>query len=398
MLLVVVAVGRCARRRSTSFPEFAPPLVEVQTEAPGLSTNDVEALVTVPLEAALNGIPGLDTLRSKSVLGLSSVVLILDPSTDVLRARQMVQERLSRAAATLPAVARPPVMLSPLSSLSRVMKIGMTSERLSQVEMSTLAKWTIRPRLMAIPGVANVAVWGQRDRQIQVLVDPDPPPGARRHRGRRREGDGRGRLAAAGRLPRHAEPAARDHARGGGAHGPRPGSRWWSSASNGAALRIGDVATVVEGFPPPIGDAVINDVPGLLLIVEKQLGANTLQVTRDVEAALEELQPALADVTVDPTIFRPATFIEMSLQNLSRALLIGCVLVDPRAARVPGRLAHRAHQQHRDPAVAARRRAAAALPRRHARHDGAGRASSSRSAKSSMTRSSTSRTSSDGCG
>ena len=155
------------------FPEFAPPLVEVQTEAPGLSTNDVEALVTVPLEAALNGIPGLDRIRSKSVLGLSSVVLILDPATDVMTARQMVQERLSRAAAQLPAVAHPPVMLSPLSSLSRVMKIGMTSETLSQVELSTLAKWTIRPRLMAIPGVANVAIWGQRDRQLQVLVDPD---------------------------------------------------------------------------------------------------------------------------------------------------------------------------------------------------------------------------------
>jgi Cu/Ag efflux pump CusA len=155
------------------FPEFAPPLVEVQTEAPGLSTNEVEALVTVPLEAALNGVPGLDTIRSKSVLGLSSVVLILDPATDVMTARQMVQERLSRAAAQLPTVARPPVMLSPLSSLSRIMKIGMTSESLTQVELSTLARWTIRPRLMAIPGVANVAIWGQRDRQLQVLVDPD---------------------------------------------------------------------------------------------------------------------------------------------------------------------------------------------------------------------------------
>ena len=120
-VLLVVGAGRTLRTTPLDvFPEFAPPLVEVQTEAPGLSTNEVEALVTVPIEAALNGVPGLDTIRSKSVLGLSSVVLILEPSTDVMRARQMVQERLSRAAATLPAVARPPVMLSPLSSLSRV--------------------------------------------------------------------------------------------------------------------------------------------------------------------------------------------------------------------------------------------------------------------------------------
>ena len=127
-LAVLLVVGAVRTLRTTPldvFPEFAPPLVEVQTEAPGLSTNDVEALVTVPLEAALNGVPGLDRIRSKSVLGLSSVVLILDPATDVMTSRQMVQERLSRAIPTLPAVARPPVMLSPLSSLSRVMKIGL---------------------------------------------------------------------------------------------------------------------------------------------------------------------------------------------------------------------------------------------------------------------------------
>ena len=110
-LLVVAAVRTLRTTPLDVFPEFAPPLVEVQTEVPGLSTNDVEALVTVPLEAALNGVPGLDTIRSKSVLGLSSVVLVLDPSTDVMRSRQMVQERLSRAAATLPAVARPPGLL-----------------------------------------------------------------------------------------------------------------------------------------------------------------------------------------------------------------------------------------------------------------------------------------------
>ena len=281
--------------------------------------------MTVPLEAALNGVPGLGTIRSKSVLGLSSVVLILDPSTDVMTSRQMVQERVSRAATTLPAVARPPVMLSPLSSLSRVMKIGMTSSELSQVEMSTLARWTIRPRLMAISGVANVAIWGQRDRQIQVLVDP-VAAGARCHRGRRGEGDRRGGLTQSGGfLDTPNQRLAITHAAS--VRAARDLEGIVVSSRNGATLRVGDVATVVEGFPQPIGDAVINNGPGLLLIVEKQLGANTLQVTRDVEAALEDLKPALAGVAVDPAIFRPATFIEMSLQNLSRALLIGCALV-----------------------------------------------------------------------
>jgi CzcA family heavy metal efflux pump len=325
-LLVVAAVRTLRTTPLDVFPEFAPPLVEVQTEAPGLSTNDVEALVTVPLEAALNGVPGLDRIRSKSVLGLSSVVLVLDPSTDVMRSRQMVQERLSRAAATLPAVARPPVMLSPLSSLSRVMKIGMTSKDLSQIDMSTLAKWTIRPRLMAIPGVANVAIWGQRDRQIQVLVDPNrlQAHGVTVDDVVRATGEAVS-LQAGGFLDTPNQRLAITHAAS--VRVARDLEGIVVSSKNGAALRVGDVATVVEGFPQPIGDAVINNGPGLLLIVEKQLGANTLQVTRDVEAALEDLEPALAGVEVDPAIFRPATFIEMSLQNLSRALLVGCVLV-----------------------------------------------------------------------
>ncbi|HKX30595.1 MAG TPA: efflux RND transporter permease subunit, partial [Blastocatellia bacterium] len=155
------------------FPEFAPPLVEIQTEAPGLSTAEVESLVTVPIENLVNGTAQLQTLRSKSVLGLSSVVLIFQEGTELLRVRQLVQERLALVAPQLPAAARPPVILQPLSSTSRVMKIGVSSKTLAQMELSTLARWTIRPRLMAIPGVANVAIWGQRDRQLQVLVDPD---------------------------------------------------------------------------------------------------------------------------------------------------------------------------------------------------------------------------------
>src|SRR6188508_2414787 len=173
VLLVVVGIRTVQRTAFDVFPEFAPPLVEIQTEAPGLSTEEVESLVTVPLENALNGVSWLKTIRSKSVLGLSSVVLIFQENTDLLRARQLVQERLAVEASRLPAVARPPVMLSPLSSTSRALKIGVWSTNLSQMELTTLAKWTIRPRLMAVPGVANVAIWGQRDKQFQVLVDPD---------------------------------------------------------------------------------------------------------------------------------------------------------------------------------------------------------------------------------
>jgi CzcA family heavy metal efflux pump len=308
------------------FPEFAPPLVEIQTEAPGLSTAEVESLVTVPIENAVNGTSWLATMRSKSVQGLSSVVLIFEPGTDLLRARQLVQERLTTLASQLPAVARAPVLLAPLSSTSRVMKIGITSKKFSQMELSTLARWTIRPRLMAVPGVANVAIWGQRDRQIQVRVDPD-------------------RLHAHGVTLDQVLRAAREAVSlGAGGFIDTPNQRLAVmhlppitepehlaqvpvAFRNGAPLRLGDVADVVEGFPPPIGDAVINDGPGLLLIVEKQPWGNTLEVTQKAEAALEAMRPGLADVEIDSTIFRPATFIEMSLQNLQRALVIGIVLV-----------------------------------------------------------------------
>jgi CzcA family heavy metal efflux pump len=308
------------------FPEFAPPLVEIQTEAPGLSTAEVESLVTVPIENAVNGTSWLATMRSKSVLGLSSVVLIFEPGTDLLRARQLVQERLATLAGQLPAVARAPVLLAPLSSTSRVMKIGITSKKFSQMELSTLTRWTIRPRLMAVPGVANVAIWGQRDRQIQVRVDPD-------------------RLHANGVTLDQVLRAAREAVSlGAGGFVDTPNQRLAVmhlpaitdpahlaqvpvAFRSGAPLRLGDVAEVVEGFPPPIGDAVVNDGPGLLLIVEKQPWGNTLEVTQKVEAALDAMRPGLAEVEIDSTIFRPATFIEMSLQNLRRALVIGILLV-----------------------------------------------------------------------
>lgn len=326
ILLVVFGVRTLQDTPLDVFPEFAPPLVEIQTEAPGLSTEEVESLISVPLETALNGAPWVKTIRSKSVLGLSSIVLIFADGTDLIRARQMVQERLATEAARLPAVARPPVMLSPLSSTSRVLKIGVSSETLSQMDLTILARWTIRPRLMAISGVANVAIWGQRDRQFQVQVDPE-------------------RLRALGvTLDAVQRAAAEATAQVGGGFLDTPNQRMAiRHLSNideagdlgeavvdfrGAApLRLKDVAEVSLGHPIPIGDAVINDGPGLLLIVEKQPWGNTLAVTRQVEAALEALKPGLHGVDVDPTIFRPATFIERSLANLSHALLVGCLLV-----------------------------------------------------------------------
>lgn len=324
--LLLVGINATRNAPLDVFPEFAPPLVEVQTEAPGLSTEEVDALVTVPLENGLNGLPFLKTLRSKSVLGLSSVVMIFRPGTDPLQARQLVQERLNLAQNRLPAVVKPPVLMAPYSSLSRVLKVGLTSTTLDQMALSELALWTVRPRLMSVPGVANVAIWGQRDRQFQVLVDPQ-------------------RLRAAGVTLDAITKAAGDAAvvsPGGFVDTPNLRlsvtqlpliataedlARTVVAFRQGAPIRLGDVAEVKVGHPPPIGDAVINDGDGILLIVEKQPWGNTLDVTTGVEKVLEEMKPALAGVRIDSTIFRPATFIQLSIDHLTEALWLGCLLV-----------------------------------------------------------------------
>ncbi|MFO0938472.1 MAG: efflux RND transporter permease subunit [Gemmataceae bacterium] len=319
------------------FPEFAPPKVEVQTEAPGLSTEEVESLISVPLENALNGTPGLKTIRSKSVLGLSSVVLLFEERTDIHKVRQYVQERVAAEAVRLPTVARPPVILQPLSSLSRVMKIGVSSTTMSQRDMSVLAVWTIRPKLMSVPGVANVAIWGQRDKQFQVLVEPDRlrESGVTLDQVMKAAQDATV-LESGGYLDKPNQRLAVRHKAM--VRTPDDLAQTVVAFQGNAPMRLGDVASVTLGSPPAIGDAIIvakpksgeiptEGTPGLLLIVEKQPDANTLEVTRRVEAALKELEPGLTDVDLDPSIFRPATFIERAVENLGHALLIGCGLV-----------------------------------------------------------------------
>lgn len=319
------------------FPEFAPPRVEIQTAALGLTAAEVEELVTVPLEEALNGVEGLAELRSKSVSQLSSVLMIFDPGTDLLRARQLVSERVATVTPTLPSWATPPVMLQPLSSTSRVMKIGLSSDERTMIEMSMLTHYKLRAHLLSVPGVANVAVWGERKETLQVRVQPERMKaenvslqqvmettndavhaGLLKHSSGNMVGSGgfvetpSQRLGIAHILPiRTAEDLA----------------AVTIAQRGGNPLRLGDVADVVVDHNPLIGDSVINDGEGLMLIVEKLPWGNTLEVTRGVEEALQQMAPALSGIDVDTAIFRPATFIEQSLENLSVALLLGIVLV-----------------------------------------------------------------------
>ncbi len=335
--MVVFGVDRFRGMPVDVFPEFAPPRVEIQTICLGLSTAEVEELVTIPLEQAFNGVAGLDVMRSKSVPQLSSILLQFERGTDLLLARQLVAERLQVATPTLPTWAAPPVMIQPLSATSRMMKIGISSKELSVTDMSMTAYWKIAARLLRVPGVANIAIWGERLKMLTVQVEPER---LRAHgvtldevmeatadsvaAGLLFYSDG-ARIGTGGFIDtpnqrlqiRHTSPIITPEAL---AQVPVRGQ-------NGAPLLLGDVAQVSFEHQPMIGDAIINDDIGLLLIVEKFPWANTLQVTHGVEAALDELRPGLPGMEIDHEIFRPATFIEVSIENLTTALLIGAVLV-----------------------------------------------------------------------
>lgn len=355
LLVAVLAVGVIAigatQLRDLSVdvhPEFTPTQVEVQTEALGLSAEEVEQLITVPLEQdLLVGVPFLAEIESASLPGLSSVVMTFEPGTPLLDARQVVQERLTQAVgiAGLPAVAKLPQMIQPVSANRRVSMVQLSAEKLSPIEVSVLARWVIGPRLMSVPGVANVSVWGFRDRQLQVLVDPAEL--------RRNKATLAQVISTAGNAL-EVSPLSFLEASSPGTGGfidtvnqrlnifheqtittaeelaqvPLDASADGAGAGAGAGRTLGDVAKVVESSQPLIGDAVC---PGgekcLFLVVEKFPNANTLEVTRGVDAALSAMRPGLGDLTFDTSLYRPATFIESSFQSTAWALLLGGALL-----------------------------------------------------------------------
>ena len=319
------------------FPEFAPPIVEVQTLATGNSPVEVEELITIPIEDALNGVEGLDEMRSYSVEQLSSIKLYFKRGTDLYRARQLVQERLAGITNQLPNWASPPFMMPPLSSTARVMKIGLTSDELSLIDMSAIAYWKIRSRLLRVPGVAQVMIYGERLHQRHVQVDP-------------------AKLAEHGvSLTTVMEETANAMDAGvlqfseaftvgtGGfieSNGQRLNVRNVLpivtaddlakvpiERRNGELVRLSDVGLVVEDHMPLWGDALINQQPGLMLVVQKLPGANTLEVTKGVDEAMDEMRPGLPAIQIDTDLFRPATFIDRALDNLMEALLLGVLLV-----------------------------------------------------------------------
>jgi CzcA family heavy metal efflux pump len=319
------------------FPEFAPPIVEVQTIALGNTSTEVEELITIPIEDALNGIEGLDKMRSYSVEQLSSIKLYFKRGTDLYRSRQLVQERLAGVTSQLPTWASPPFMMPPLSSTARVMKIGLTSNELSLEEMSAIAYWKIRARLLRVPGVANVLIYGERLQQRHVQVDPQLlanygvsltdvmettanslDAGVLQFAEAFTVGTGGFVESSDARMNvRNVQPIVTEDDL----------AQVAVEKVDGQVVRLSDLGNVVEDHMPLWGDALIDQRPGLMLIVQKLPKANTLEVTHGVEEAMDELGPGLPGIAVQTDLFRPATFIDRAIHNLFTALVLGVMLV-----------------------------------------------------------------------
>jgi CzcA family heavy metal efflux pump len=310
------------------FPEFAPPQIVLQTEAPGLSSEEVEQLVTLPIETGLNGTPGLKTIRSQSIQGLSIVTLVFGDSTDIFRDRQMVTERLGEVISRLPQGVGPPLLGPLASSASLTLVMGLTSTNRTPMELRTFADWTLRPHLLSVQGVANVEVFGGDTRQLQVQLKPD-------------------RLLAHGVSLDEVLAATRraTAVRGGGyvetmnqrvvirtlgqALTPEVLGEVVLAPHEGLSARLKDIADVREAAAPKFGDAQINGISGVVLLAHSQYQANTLDVTHALETALQQMKPALAteQIEINAQLFRPANFIQTSLRNVEHSLLIGGALV-----------------------------------------------------------------------
>ncbi len=327
---LLIFFGILAARTSAVdvFPEFAPPQVVIQTEAPGFSSTEVESLVTIPLEQALNGAPGLATLRSSSAAGISAIFAIFTDETDPYRARQAVSERLGAAATRLPLGVEPPGMVPLVSASSTVLDIGLTApDGFDPMQLRTLADWTLRPRILAIPGVSRVTIFGGAVKQYQVIVSSS----ALRTYDLGVEdvfaaASSASTLAVSGYMPAGEQTLP---IRAQGLVGSLEDLKRSVVASRqGAAITLGQVAQVRFGEEFKVGDATVDGRPGVVIEVDKLPGVNTLQVTRALEAALKEVARGLPrGVAIRPHLFRQANFVERAVGNLEEALWIGAVLV-----------------------------------------------------------------------
>ncbi len=328
-LVLIYGVYVAGRSKIDVFPDFVPPQATIQTEAPGLAPEQVEQLVTRPIESSVNGLGNQESLRSESAQGLSVITIMFKEGTDILAARQLLAEKLAEAAGQLPAGVKTP-KISPLTSATMdLLKVGLRSDRLSPMELRTFADWTLKPRLLAVPGVAKCSIFGGEVRQLQIQVHPDLLVA---HNLTLSEVLAAAQLASGVRGAGFIETANQRivlQTEGQSLTPAALGGIVVATSAAGAPVRLRDVATVVEGAEPKFGDALIMGRPGVLLTMGNQYGTNTKEVTTALEAALAELQPVFdrAGITLYPRLHRPASFIENALKNIRHSLLLGAALV-----------------------------------------------------------------------
>lgn len=310
------------------FPDFAPPQVTIHAEAPGLSPEQVEALVTRQVESAISGVQGIESMRSSSIQGFSAITITFKTGSDIYLARQMIAERLSSIAGELPRGIRTPVMTPLTSSTDVVLALGLISDKLSPMDLRTAADWTVKRTLLAVPGAAKIAVFGGDVKQLQIQVRPE--------RLIKYGISIEDVIAAAGRGTgvRGAGFADNENQRitlqtSGQPLSPHEFSGVVLLHKDGANVTLGDVANVTYGPEPPFGSASIMGKPGVLLQVSAQYGANTVEVTKKLEKAIKELRPALfkQGITLYPALFRPASLIATAIHNVRSSLFLGAVLV-----------------------------------------------------------------------
>jgi CzcA family heavy metal efflux pump len=328
--LTAYGLWSAARARLDVFPDFVPPQVTIQTEAPGFSPEQVETRVTLPIETELLGLGAMESLRSESIQGLSILTAVFRDGTDVLVSRQLLAEKLAGLSGRLPAGVKAPRMTPLTSSTMDLLKLGLVSDQMSPMELRALADWTLKPKLLAVAGVAKCSVFGGEVRQWQILVQPE----ALRARGialsdvvaAARQATG---VVAAGFIE-NANQRILIETEGQALTAEQLGATViLQSTTHGLPVRLRDVATVQAGAEPRYGDALIQGRPGVLLTLSSQPGASTLDVTQDLEAALADLEPGLrkSGITLFPRLHRPASFIESSLTNIRHSLWLGAALV-----------------------------------------------------------------------
>jgi CzcA family heavy metal efflux pump len=326
-LVVMYGIYSLTRSNLDVFPEFSPTQLVIQTEAPGLSTDLVESLVSQPIENSISGTVGIELMRSQSIPGLSVVTVIFKEGTDVYRNRQVVAERLATLSGRLPNSITPNI--TPLTSAaSTVMGIGITSKTKSLMELRSMVDWTLRPHLMAVQGVADVNVFGGEVKQLQIQVNPEKlvlynvsmqnvMDAASKATG----------VRGAGFLENNNQRIIINTE--GQSITPSQLAQVTLIHKGGQTVRLGDIGRVVEGATPSISASAINGTSGIYLSVQGQLGANTHGVTQSLETAIDQIKPTLAaqGITLHEGLFRPANFIETAIQGVRSDILIGSVLV-----------------------------------------------------------------------